>query len=68
MCITPEYLKKFKVLLKEKFNQNISDKDAFANLTKLVNLMRLIDKPITKAQFEKLQARRNELGISIGAK
>lgn len=68
MCITPEYLKRFKALFKDKFDQDIDNRDAFTSLTKLVNLMRLIDKPITKAQFERLEERRMELGISIEAK
>ncbi len=63
MCITPEYLKRFKALFKEKFNQDIGDQDAFISLTKLVNLMKVIDRPITKAEFERLQERRRELGI-----
>lgn len=65
MHISDKQLEKFRELYKKKFNQIIDRQEAFASLTKLVNLIRIIDKPITEAEFERLQERRKELGIVI---
>lgn len=63
MYLEDENILEFQELYKKRFNKDISHKDAFTSLTKLVNLMRLIDKPITKVGFERLQERRRGLGI-----
>lgn len=63
--ISKNHLERYKTLFKVRFGKDLDDKTASEQLTKLVNLMRLIDKPITKAEFERLQKRRKELDITI---
>lgn len=51
--ITTEQLKEFKAIYKKEFGKDISDKDALDSATSLVDMMRLVYKPITKKDYEK---------------
>lgn len=51
--ITTEQLKEFKAIYKKEFGEDISDKEALESATQLVNLMRIVYKPITKEDYEK---------------
>lgn len=63
MQISEKHLKKFQELYKEHFGKNLSKQEALENCTKLLRLVELTDKPITKEEFEMLQRRREELGL-----
>lgn len=53
MSLTREQVEKFQKIYKERFGEEISYDEALESGTKLVNLMRIIYKPITKEDFEK---------------
>lgn len=53
MSLTREQVEKFQKIYKERFGEEISYDEALKSGTKLVNLMRIIYKPITKEDFEK---------------
>ena len=56
--ISKEALEKFKTIYREKFGKEISDKDALESATKLLTLVDLIYKPMTKKDFEMLEERK----------
>lgn len=58
MDLTEEDITKFQVLYKKHFGKEISREQAHEEGTKLVYLMKLICKPMTKADYQKLQKRR----------
>lgn len=60
--ISKERLEEFKRLYKKRFNEDLSDADALEKATKLLRMVELIYKPITKEDYEKLQKRREERG------
>lgn len=49
---------KFQKLYQARFNKKISLEDAYDQGVKLVRLMKIIYKPITKEDYQKLQQRR----------
>jgi hypothetical protein len=46
--ISEKALKKFKTIYKKRFNIDLSDKNALESATKLLRLVEIIYKPITK--------------------
>lgn len=53
MRISDDKIKQFQVLYKKHFGQEISKDEALEKGTKLVELMSLIYRPITKAEYQK---------------
>lgn len=53
--ISEESLKKFKQLYKKRFGEELSDQDALGKATKLVELVQIIYKPMTKKEYKLLQ-------------
>ncbi len=45
-------LDEFKALYKEEFGNELSDEDALESATRLINLVKAVYKPITKADFD----------------
>lgn len=60
MSPSKEDIDKFKKIWKKRFKEDISDQKAVESATKLLNLMRIIYKPMTKKEYDKLQKRREE--------
>lgn len=52
----------YQVLVKKRFNREISREDALENGAKLLRLVELTYKPMTEAEYQKLQERRRETG------
>ena len=63
MMIKDEYIKKYQELYKEHFGKDVSWVDASEQLRKLVRLVELTYKPMTKAEYEMVMKRRKELGL-----
>ena len=63
-----EDITKFQTLYKKHFGEEISRERAHSEGIKLVRLMPLIYKPMTKAQYERLQERRRFLDAREVAK
>ena len=58
--ISEKALKEFKTIYKKRFNIDLSDKDALESATKLLRLVEIIYKPMTKEEYERVQKRREE--------
>jgi hypothetical protein len=58
--ISGKALKEFKVIYKNQFNIELSDRDALEKATKLLNLIRAVYRPMTKEDYEKIQKHREE--------
>lgn len=56
--ISQEALKEYKKIYRKQFGKDISDVDALEQATKLLNLMKIVYKPMTKEEFDEL-AKRN---------
>ena len=56
--ISKESLEEFKKIYRKRFGKDISDQDALESATKLLNLLRVVYKPMTKEEFSKLEERR----------
>ena len=61
MSISDAHIAEFQALYKKRFGREISKEDASAKSAKLLRLMSLIYRPMTKAEFEAVQMRRKEL-------
>lgn len=53
MTLTKEDIAKFKEIYKKETGEDISDEEALDSATSLVEMVRLVYKPIKKADFEK---------------
>ncbi|MCK9393221.1 MAG: hypothetical protein WCX30_01665 [Candidatus Paceibacterota bacterium] len=58
--ISEKALKDFKAIYKKQFDIELSDQDALESATKLLKLVEIIYKPMTKEEYEKVQKRREE--------
>lgn len=58
--ISKKTLKEFKAIYKKKFDVELSDQDALKSATKLLRLVEIIYKPMTKEEYEEFQKRRKE--------
>ena len=58
--LSNEQITKFQALYKEHFGQEIGREQACEELVKLVRLMSLIYKPMTKKEYEQLQKYRKK--------
>lgn len=64
MAITVEDAAKFKELYKKETGKDISDEEAMKSITSLVNLLRIIYRPIKKSDFEKYKNKHDKLNKS----
>ncbi len=60
--LSDEQVTKFQVLYKQQFGREITKDEALEKGAKLVRMMQLIYKPMTKEEYEKVQKRRLETG------
>jgi hypothetical protein len=60
MQLLDEDIKKFQALYKTRFGMDISQKEALEKGTKLLRLMELVYKPMTREEYELIQKRRHE--------
>ena len=58
--ITKEQLAEFKKIYKKQFGKDISDREALESATSLINLMRIIYKPMTKKEFARIERKMKE--------
>ena len=58
--ITEKYILKFQKLYKEKFNEDISYDEALKQCTALVNLCKIVYRPITKKDLEDYKKKNEE--------
>ena len=62
--ISKEALEEFKRIWKKEFGTEISDSDALESATKLLNLMKIIYKPMTKKDYKKISERRHTTSLN----
>ena len=60
--LSDEQITKFQMLYKKRFSKKISRKEAYEQGVKLIRLVELIYKPITKNEHKQLQKCRRETG------
>ena len=60
--LSHEQIKKFQTLYKNRFGKEISREEAYEQGAKLIRLVELVYKPMTEAEYQKLQERRRETG------
>jgi len=59
--LTDKQLDKFKAPYKAHFGEDLGPEDVYEKATKLVRMMQIVYKPMTKAQHERVKARQKEL-------
>ncbi len=59
--LSAERVKKFQTLYKKRFGKEIDENEALEKGAKLLRLMQLVYKPMTRAQFDAVEERRKEL-------
>jgi len=57
-----EQITEFQTLYKNRFGKDISREEAYEQGAKLIRLVELIYKPMTEAEYQQLQKRRQETG------
>jgi len=60
MLLTKEQVEKFQEIYRKSFGEEISYQDALAGGISLVNLMKIIYKPITQKDYDDLQKRKEQ--------
>ena len=60
--LSNEMITQYQELVKKRFNREISREEALENGTKLLRLVELIYKPMTEAEYQQLQERRQATG------
>ncbi|MFA5172927.1 MAG: hypothetical protein WC435_00785 [Candidatus Paceibacterota bacterium] len=60
--ISKKELEKYKAIYRKHYSKEISDQEALEQGIKLIRLIELVYKPITKDEYKKLQKRRRETG------
>ncbi len=60
--LSDEQIATFQVIYKNRFGKEITKEEALEKGAKLVRLMQLIYKPMTKAEYQKVQERRRQIG------
>ena len=66
MFLTDDEVLQFQAIYRKHFRKEISQKDARERGIKLVRLFEIIYKPMTKADYNKIQQRRKELRLDTG--
>ena len=62
MLLDNEQITKFQTLYKKRFGKEISREKAYEQGVKLIRLVELTYKPMTEAEYQQLQERRQETG------
>jgi len=62
MLLDNEQITKYQTLYKNRFGREISREEAYEQGAKLIRLIELIYKPITEAEYQLLQKRRQQTG------
>lgn len=57
MRLTDEHIRKFQAIYKARFGKDLTDDEAREKGTQLVRLMKLIYKPMTKAEYAAVEDR-----------
>jgi len=60
--LSGEQISSYQALHKARFGKEISREEAYEQGAKLIRLVELIYKPMTEAEYQKLQERRRETG------
>ena len=60
--LSHEQITKFQVLYKNHFGKEISREEAYEQGVKLIRLVELVYKPMTEAEYQQLQKRRQKTG------
>ncbi len=63
--ISQEALKEYKEIYKKEFGKDISDAEALEQATRLLRLIEIIYKPMTKKEFEMVEKRRKSTDTRI---
>lgn len=58
--LSDEMITRYQVLVKNRFNREISREDAIKNGEKLLRLVELVYRPMTEDEYKHLQKRRRE--------
>ncbi len=58
--LSEEQITKFQILYRNRFGKEISREEAYEKGSKLIRLVELIYKPMTKNDYKRLQKRRKE--------
>jgi hypothetical protein len=58
--LSAEDIKNFQKLYQKSFGKELGEKDAYIQASKLIQMMKIIYKPMSKAEMELLNKRRNE--------
>ena len=61
MNISEAQLTRFKVLYKQHFDEELSQKDAYEKALKLIRMMKLVYKPITREQYQQVIKRQQQI-------
>lgn len=62
MFLSDERIKIYQTLYKNRFGKEISRAEAYEQGAKLIRLVEFIYKPMTEAEYQQLQKRRQETG------
>ena len=62
MALDNEQITKFQTLYKSRFGKEISREEAYKKGIKLMRLVEITYKPMTEAEYQKLQERRRQTG------
>lgn len=60
--LSDEKITQFQILYKNRFGKEISREDAYEQGVKLIRLIELVYKPMTKCEYQILQKRRQQTG------
>lgn len=60
MVLSDEQIAQFQALYKSRFGEEISKEEAYAQGIKLIRLVEIIYRPMTKEEYSKVQARRKQ--------
>ena len=59
--LSNQQINQFQLLWKNRFGEEISREEAYEEGTKLVQLLKLVYKPMTENEYKQLQKRREEI-------
>jgi len=60
MQLTEQQITRFQKIYKARFNKQLSKKEALEKGIKLVKMIQIVYRPITKEQYQQLQERRSQ--------
>ncbi len=63
MVLSDEDISSFQAIYRKRFGREISKEDAYEKGIKLLRLMSLVYQPMTEAEYQNLQVRRQETKI-----